>query len=148
MKLLRIALLLVAACGIQGCDQRSPTAPTSDASFASPPDWVAITAITPVRSTRLSGGTGVSFDVTVSYALTTVDAARLVLIIQNESFRSLQAPGEEPIRSVSRGASTTSLSSRVDLPVDGVSAVHVFVALFNDSAATSSAVEEVIYPVL
>jgi hypothetical protein len=148
MKPLRIALLLVAVCAMQGCDQESPTAPTSGASFTSPPDWVNVTAITPARNTRLSAGTGVSIDVTVSYALTTADAARLVLIIQNQAQRSLQDPGEVPVRLVSRGVGTMSLSSRVELPVDGIAAVHVFVALFNDNAATSYAVDEVSYPVL
>jgi hypothetical protein len=144
MPMLRIALLLVAACAAQACAQESPTAPVSVAALTPPADWANFTELAPVRATRLSPGAAVSFDVTVSYALTSTEAGRIILALTNQSNQLLQ---ELEIRPVSRGAGTMSFSSRLELPVQGISAVYVQVGLFTDNSISTLAADRVIYPV-
>jgi hypothetical protein len=144
--MLRIGLLLVAACAAQACTQGSPTAPANVASLTPPPDWANVTDIAPVRATRLSPGAAVSFDVTVSYSLSSTEAGRIILAVTNQSGKLLQEAGIRPV-SRGAGAGTMRFSTAVDLPAQGISAVYVQVGLFTDNSTSTSAADRVIYPV-
>jgi hypothetical protein len=139
-----IATIVVVCLAVAGCGS-SPAAPTS---LTPARDSVSsVVNMSPSPGTALQLGQTVTFTGTPGYSLATADSGTVVMIIQDQANRILQAPGTQPSAAVGKGSGQVTLSQTISLPGEGVTSVRVFFALVTPAATSTNAAVAMTYPV-
>jgi hypothetical protein len=119
-----LSLLLIAACG-----SSSPTAPTTD--------FISVTSIVPAAGTTLNAGERVTFTAVVSCTIVSSSGGFTAMVVQDQTNRSLLAPGEiQPQATLSKGTTTVTLSHTVTIPESGSTVTVLFPIFVNESSTT------------
>lgn len=109
-------------------------------------DSISLVSIAPALELPLARGTEVTVTAVVSYMLASADSARIPVIIQDQDDNGLQT-GPPPVVTISRGRGTVTVTDRVTIPANGVTAVRVFIPLFPQGAIGTETRVLVTYPV-
>jgi hypothetical protein len=118
---------------IAGCGDTSPTAPTSD--------FITLTSIVPAAGTTLTAGDRVTFTAVVDCTLVTSDGGVAGMVLQDQTTRSLLAPGEiQPQVTLVKGTTTHTFSHTVTIPESGSTVTALFPIFINDSNTTRAVV--------
>jgi hypothetical protein len=140
-----LVMLFLAACG-----SGSPTAPTATPAPTPVPamDAVSVGSLAPAAGTPLQASQTVMFTATLNYTLGSAESGQVVIVIQDQSGRSLQPPGRpQPAAVIAKGTGTATLADSIVVPASGVSSVRVFFPLIPSGASRTDVVVSVNYPV-
>ena len=130
--------LAVAGCG------GSPAAPTPSATAT---DGITnLTGMVPVSGTTLQLGQTVTFSGKPSYFLASADSGAVVMVIQDQDNRTLQA-GVQPTAVVAKGSGDVTLTQTITLPADGITVVNVFFLLAPTGSTSIRSSVRLSYPV-
>jgi hypothetical protein len=135
------ALALVAAAGLAlGCGGGSSPSDVGG------PDIVTIATIAPAAGTVLAPGSKVAFDAGISYVLNSAGAAAIVMTVEDQSGRLLNADSEVTTI-VSRGTGSVRFTDQVTMPATGASAVRVLFTLSPTPPVAPPVLASASYPI-
>jgi hypothetical protein len=101
----------------------------------------------PVSGTTLQLGQTVAFSGKPSYFLASADSGTVVMVIQDQNNRTLQASSGQPTAVVARGSGDVTLTQTITLPADGITVVNVFFLLAPTGSTSTRASVRLSYPV-
>jgi len=111
-------------------------------------DAVSLGSLAPAAGTPLQATQTVMFTATLNYTLASAESGQIVIVIQDQSSRSLQPRGRpQPAAVVTKGTGTATLADSIVVPASGVSSVRVFFPLIPSGASRTDVVVSVSYPV-
>ena len=134
-----VLLALTAA----GCGS-TPT-PTMPGPVAAADSVSSITGLSPALGTTLAPGQVVTFTGTAGYALNSAGTGVVVMVIQDQANRGLQAT--QPNAQVVKGLGEATLTQTIALPATGVTSVRLFFSLLPTGATSTASNVAVSYPV-
>lgn len=124
---------------ITACQGNAPTAPAFNNSLA-------LVSISPAAGTRLTAGSSVSFNGTLSYSVANAGAANLSLVFEDQGNRVLN-PTSQPTSVLPAGQGSVTLGGQLTLPASGVTQLQVIYTLTPDTSIPVPVSAEATYPV-
>jgi hypothetical protein len=134
---------VILALAAAGCGS-TPT-PTTPAPVVVPDSVSSIVGLSPVLGTTLAPGQAVTFTGTAGYALNSAGTGGLVMVIQDQANRALQAT--QPNAQVVKGSGEATLSQTITLPATGITGVRLFFVLLPTGATNTISNVAVTYSV-
>lgn len=124
---------------------------------AEPPGWISngtpasgysveYVKASPQPGTKLLAGTKLQIHVTVNYKLTVAKAGKLLLVVQDDTNKSLSAIDAGALRAVNSPAGSAELTTSIDVPANAKE-VRVFVPLMPDGLSDSKGELRLRYPI-
>jgi hypothetical protein len=105
-------------------------------------------SIAPAAGTPLQANQTVTFTATLNYTLASAESGLIVIVIQDQSDRSLQPVGRpQPVAVAMKGTGTATLTDSIMLPASGVSSVRVIFPLVPANATRTEVIVSASYPV-
>jgi hypothetical protein len=138
---LRSLSVFLSAGAIAFCSKSSPTEPVVLQ------DSVTIVSIQPPAGAILQVGAPVSFTVTVAFTLASAPSGSVVMVVEDDAFRTIPGSLPQPTIGISRGRGMVTLTQQILVPPADVASVDVFFALAATGGTQSLAVQEVTYHV-
>jgi hypothetical protein len=107
---------------------------------------IALVSASPAPGTWITVGQSVEFKITASYKLSIADNGAILMIVQDETDKSLLADKKQPSQSVNRGNGTVTLAESFVVPA-GSSEVRLFIPLVPSGISHTSGELVIRYPV-